>query len=163
MKIGQFRLELVEINCTKNYTSMQAIWQIYKNVVFEFGQLLSPNLDFAIITAHNPLGQVCSAGQNALLDRVLQQDIAELGVPYRSLFGCDAAKSHMEKSWAIATDKNMAIRLAKHHKQNALYWVADDKLYLVPALMVGVQEEFIGRFSDKVIRAQNHRALTTQQ
>ncbi|WP_016954282.1 DUF3293 domain-containing protein [Catenovulum agarivorans] len=130
---------------------MQAIWQIYKNVVFEFGQPLSPRLNFAIITAHNPLGELCSAGQNAMLDRVLQRDITALGVPYRSLFGCDSTKSHMEKSWAIAIDKEIAITLAKNHKQNALYWVADDQLYLVPALMVGVQEEYIGRFSDKVI------------
>lgn len=129
---------------------MQATWQIYKKVVFEFRQPLSANLDFAIVTAHNPLGQICSSGQNSTLDRMLQNDIIALRVPYRCLLGCDATKSHVEKSWALAVDKDVAIRLAKQYRQNALYWITNDKLYLVPALMNGYQEEYIGKFSDKL-------------
>ena len=138
---------------------MQSLWQIYKNVVFKFGQPLGANLDFAIVTAHNPRGNICSAGHNAMLDRLLQHDIAELGVLYRCLEGCDVNQSHSEKSWAIATDKFVAVDLAKRHQQNALYWVANNELYLVPALLQGVDEEYIGRFSDKVLSSHAQLAV----
>ncbi|EWH10021.1 hypothetical protein DS2_09522 [Catenovulum agarivorans DS-2] len=131
---------------------MESLWQVYKSVYFELSQPLSAQLDFAIVTAHNPLGQICSAGQNATLDRLLQAEIVALSVPYRSLVGCDLQKSHMEKSWAVAVDKAVAIQLAKNYQQNALYWVSCDQLYLVPAMIGdGYRQELVGRFSDRVV------------
>jgi len=129
------------------------LWQCYQEVEFLFTQALSSELTFAIITAHNPNGQILSACQNRLLDRQLQLKIEQLNRPYRSMVGTSVDRCHMEKSWAISIDKASAIRLGWQFNQNAIYFVEHDKLRLIPCLLSKTEEQeeiVIGPFSSRL-------------
>ncbi|MER2494111.1 DUF3293 domain-containing protein [Catenovulum sediminis] len=126
------------------------LWDLYQNVVFELEQPLGEQLDFAIVTAFNPRGLNLTLGHNQTLDRALLADIEKLGVPYRRLFGCAPDKSHIEASWAIATDKETACKLASKYQQNAIYWVESNFLYLTPCLLEGYAEMCLGKYPDFV-------------
>jgi len=127
-------------------------WQCYKEAEFLFTQALSSELTFAIITAHNPKGQLLSASQNRLLDRQLQFEIQQLHRPYRAMIGASVDRCHMEKSWAVSIDKASAIRLGCQFNQNAIYFVEHDNLQLIPCLLSESErkEVEIGPFSSRV-------------
>lgn len=132
--------------------SNNLLWQCYQDVEFLFSQPLSSDISFAIITAHNPKGQILTSCQNRLLDRKLQYEIEQLRQPYRAMMGTSLDRSHMEKSWAVSTDKNSAMILGRKFQQNAIYFVEHDKLQLIPCLFSAsqYQEQIIGHFSSRV-------------
>jgi hypothetical protein len=128
---------------------VQRTWELYKTTQFVIAQPLSSELNFAILTAQNPKGICQSEAQNRYLDYALQQDIQRLNVPYRSMWGCAPDYSHRERSWAIVADKQPLIALAKLYQQNAIYWVEEDRLYLLPCLLQGFQAEYLGHYSER--------------
>ncbi|MCG9754897.1 DUF3293 domain-containing protein [Shewanella insulae] len=130
-------------------TANEHFWQCYQQTQFLLTQPFSPSLSFAIITAHNPKGQHLSPSQNRLLDKQLQRHIQRLQYPYRALIGASADRVHMEKSWAISIDKVTAVELGKVFNQNAIYFVEEDELQLVPCL-VEYDELTLGQFSARV-------------
>ncbi|MCG9697622.1 DUF3293 domain-containing protein [Shewanella sp. Isolate11] len=130
-------------------TATDHVWHCYQQTQFLLTQPLSPVLSFAIVTAHNPRGETLSAPQNRLLDRQLQLRIETLKHPYRSLVGSSLDLSHMEKSWAIPMDKRDAVELAKEFHQNAIYYIQQDQLQLVPCLL-SYPELSLGHFSARV-------------
>ncbi|MCL2917934.1 DUF3293 domain-containing protein [Shewanella litorisediminis] len=125
------------------------LWNIYQSASFLLTQHLSPHAHFAIITAYNPLGELLDACQNRLLDRQLLRDIEALGVPYRALIGTNDQLSHMEKSWAVFLEQEDSIRLAHKYRQNALYYVMQDELMLLPCRM-GSAPQTLGSFRSRV-------------
>lgn len=129
--------------------SIKRPWHDYREAQFLFTQALSQNVSFAIITAHNPKGQTLTASQNRLLDKKLQRDILLLGQPYRAIVGTSEDRQHMEKSWALSTDKPAAIALGCKFNQNAIYYVSDGQLLLVPCLLPQ-KETLLGDFSSRV-------------
>lgn len=129
---------------------METLWQQYKDSVFFIEQPLSEQLNFAIITAYNPEGQVCNLGANRLRDKALQHDINQLKIPYRRIWGCSPQLDYSEKSWVIATEKKQAIELAIKYQQNAIYWIEQGMLYLTPCLMHTEAEELLGRFNLRI-------------
>lgn len=132
--------------------SNNLFWQCYQDVEFLFTQPLSSDISFAIMTAHNPKGKILTSCQNRLLDRKLQHEIEQLRQPYRAMIATSLDRSHMEKSWAVSTDKFSAVILGQKFHQNAIYFVEHDKLQLVPCLFSPSQyhEQTLGRFSSKV-------------
>ncbi|GIU28208.1 DUF3293 domain-containing protein [Shewanella sp. MBTL60-007] len=139
--------------------SAETLWRYYRETEFLLTQSLSSKLSFAIITAYNPRGEVLTPCQNGLLDRLLQYEIDRLGFPYRAMIGASQDRKHMEKSWAVATDKESAIKLGRLFNQNAIYYVEADKLQLVPCLLVK-EEAFLGAFSRRVCRVLELPELT---
>ncbi|QYJ85532.1 DUF3293 domain-containing protein [Shewanella mesophila] len=130
-------------------TEIEHFWHCYQQTQFLLTQTFSPLLSFAIITAHNPRGEILTPSQNRLLDRQLQRHIVKLQYPYRSVVGCSLDKQHMEKSWAIPMDKLDAVALARVFNQNAIYYVEEDLLQLVPCL-INYSELSLGSFSARV-------------
>ncbi|MBE7216679.1 DUF3293 domain-containing protein [Shewanella benthica] len=133
--------------------SNKRLWQYYQETEFLFTQTLSSQLSFAIITAHNPKGQILTSCQNRLLDRQLLLAIEKFNRPYRAVVGASRDRTHMEKSWAVAIDKLSAAHLGLKFKQNAIYFVDNKQLTLVPCLFsqADYQEELIiGDFSKRV-------------
>ncbi|MEL4439818.1 DUF3293 domain-containing protein [Shewanella algae] len=126
--------------------AFEGLWQYYQSACFLLTQSFSSAVPFAIVTAHNPLGQKLTSCQNRLLDRQLQHDIDKLGIPYRAIIGAADDLSHMEKSWALFLDKAAAIELASKYRQNALYYVDSGLLTLVPCLK-GEREVALGQFA----------------
>ncbi|MFV7768971.1 DUF3293 domain-containing protein [Shewanella marisflavi] len=130
-------------------TGNEHFWQCYQQTQFLLTQPFSSSLSFAIITAYNPKGKNLSPSQNRLLDKQLQRHILRLQYPYRALIGASTDRGHMEKSWAVSLDKTDAVELGKVFNQNAIYFVDNDELYLVPCL-VDYEELGLGKFSSRV-------------
>ncbi|AQS40024.1 Protein of unknown function (DUF3293) [Shewanella psychrophila] len=129
------------------------LWQHYQDTEFLFTQTLSSQLSFAIITAHNPRGQILTSCQNRLLDRQLLRSIEQFNRPYRAVVGASRDRSHMEKSWAVAIDKLSAAHLGLKFKQNAIYFIDNNQLALVPCLFSQAEQQeelIIGDFSQRV-------------
>lgn len=128
---------------------MEQLWHLYTRTVFLMEQRLNPHINFAIITAYNPLGKICSKSANRTLDKELQADIEGLKAPYRRLWGCSPEFDHSEKSWAVMTDKGTAINLAKKYQQNAIYWVEQVCLFLVPCMLEQYKVVDMGEFEKR--------------
>lgn len=121
------------------------LWHFYKATHFLLVQQIASHLSFAIITACNPSGKVLSQSQNRLRDRQLLQSIENLNCPYRIIVGAATDMSHFEKSWAVFVEKPQAIKLGEEFVQNAIYYVNEGELTLVPISMKA-QEERLGKF-----------------
>jgi len=109
-----------------------------------------PASSFAIISAQNPAGHLQHPSRNLLLDKHFSDFLDQFNWPYREIIGCSPDLAFQEKSWAVVCDKAEAIDLAIKFEQNAIYWVEQDKLYLVPALL-SEQEEYLGEFNPRQI------------
>ncbi|WP_158587025.1 DUF3293 domain-containing protein [Motilimonas pumila] len=113
----------------------QNLWQLYQSTVFEW-QSSSPDFDdFAIITAHNPRGNVCCAEENMLLHQQFLQELLLGDLRFAPIVGCAPDNSHRELSLAVACDLPYALELARRWQQNAIYWVAQNQLYLYSVLI----------------------------
>ncbi|MCU4675587.1 DUF3293 domain-containing protein [Catenovulum sp. 2E275] len=128
---------------------MKSLWQLYSETVFLLEQPLGEQIDFAIITAYNPKGQACTLGFNRLQDKALQADITNFRTPYRRLWGCSPQLDYSEKSWAVSINKQQALTLATKYQQNALYWVEQGELFLIPCMLTSHNEENLGRFKSR--------------
>ena len=125
---------------------IDSLWHKYQGTQFLLTQRLSNDIPFAIVTAHNPLGNVLTPCQNRLLDRRLQRKIEQYNSPYRSLIGAAPDLSHMEKSWAVFIDKQLALELGREFKQHAIYYVNQGLLSLVACGDAPDSEVMIGDF-----------------
>jgi hypothetical protein len=125
------------------------LWHEYQTTQFLLTQQLAADSPFAIITAHNPRGRLLSPCQNRLLDRQLQREIEMLRCPYRALVGAAKDLSHMEKSWALLTDKETAVALGRRFEQYGIYYVAHGELTLVPCL-AEAPEITLGAFNHRM-------------
>ncbi|WAJ70661.1 DUF3293 domain-containing protein [Catenovulum adriaticum] len=128
---------------------MDQLWYLYTRTIFLMEQRLNAQASFAIITAYNPLGSICTKNTNQRLDNRLQADIELLKAPYRKLWGCSPEFDHFEHSWAVMTDKGTAINLAKKYQQNAIYWVERGYLFLVPCILTQFKVLNLGEFEKR--------------
>lgn len=125
------------------------LWQQYQNSCFLLTQALTPPCSFAIITAHNPLGQRLPTSHNRLLDKQLQQDIIDSGCAYRAMVGASPDLQHQEKSWAVYLEQQAAYQLAHKYQQFAFYFVTDGIMHLLPchceqdAVVMGPFTEYV--------------------
>ncbi len=130
--------------------SSMELWDYYKSSVFLCHQPLGNAIDFAIISAQNPAGNLVPAAHNRLLDCQFEQQLRLSKLPYRSLIGASPDFSFQEKSWAVLCNKAQALAFAHQLQQNAIYWVEQGALYLVPALLP-TDEEYLGLFHERQI------------
>ena len=126
------------------------LWESYKTSIFLCHQALNCDVDFAIISAQNPAGQTEHPYLNLRRDNELQACLNQQRLPYRSVIGSAPDLSFQEKSWIVLCDKSCAIQLALQFEQNAIYWVEQGKLFLVPALLQQ-NEEYLGEFNPRQI------------
>ncbi|MDR7121950.1 DUF3293 domain-containing protein [Rheinheimera soli] len=126
------------------------LWDNYKTSVFLCHQPLGDQINFAIISAQNPCGHLQNPSRNLLLDNHFANTLDSMNVPYREIVGCSPDLRFQEKSWAVLCDKSKAIKLAIMFEQNAIYWVEQGKLFLVPALLQQA-EEYLGEFNPRQI------------
>lgn len=126
------------------------LWESYKTSIFLCHQALNCDVDFAIISAQNPAGHIEHPYLNLRRDNELQACLNRQRLPYRSVIGSAPDLSFQEKSWIVLCDKNQAIQLALQFEQNAIYWVEQGELFLVPVLL-SQQEEKLGRFTERMV------------
>ena len=126
------------------------LWESYKTSIFLCHQTLNCDIDFAIISAQNPAGHLYHPQHNLTLDREFETELDEAHIPYRTIIGASPDLSFQEKSWAVLCDKTKALSLALKFRQNAIYWVEQGQLYLVPVLLPE-QEECLGQFQQRLV------------
>ncbi|HAW94345.1 MULTISPECIES: DUF3293 domain-containing protein [unclassified Arsukibacterium] len=127
-----------------------SLWQTYKDSVFLCRQRLAIQLDFAIISAQNPAGELKNPHVNLCLDKQFEAILHQARLPFRAVVGASADLKFQEKSWIVFCDKLQALQLARKVRQNAIYWVTNNKLFLVPVLYQET-EEYLGLFESRVI------------
>lgn len=127
-----------------------SLWEAYKNSVFICRQSLATQVSFAIISAQNPSGELKNPHLNLCLDKRFESKLQQARIPYRSVIGASADLSFQEKSWIVFCDKAQALQLGMELQQNAIYWVDQNKLFLVPVLYPQ-PEEYLGLFQSRVI------------
>ncbi|GAB6261469.1 DUF3293 domain-containing protein [Photobacterium sp. R1] len=107
------------------------LWQNYQQIIFRAVQS-PPFTTFAILTAFNPESIVLSCKENHQRQASLEAELSALGYAFQRL-DCSAPDgSWHEPSLAVAMDIERACAVAARWQQNALYWVAQQQLTLVP-------------------------------
>ncbi|SNY53794.1 Protein of unknown function [Arsukibacterium tuosuense] len=127
-----------------------SLWEAYRDSVFICRQRLASQLSFAIISAQNPAGELKNPHLNLCLDKRFEGFLQQARIPFRSVVGASADLRFQEKSWIVFCDKVQAMQLGRDLQQNAIYWVEQNKLYLVPVLYQRT-EEYLGLFESRVI------------
>lgn len=86
---------------------------------------------FAIITAHNPLGNICSAEQNDRSDRKLVQCLRDAGLEPFRVIGFSEDRTHAEAGWGVVMPLEKAIQAGRDFEQDAIFWVEQGTVNLV--------------------------------
>ncbi|KDM90441.1 DUF3293 domain-containing protein [Photobacterium galatheae] len=114
--------------------ALYRLWQNYQQIIFRADQAL-PFTTFAILTAFNPESIVLSCKENHQRQASLEAALFKLGYSFQPL-DCSAPDgSWHEPSLAVAIDMVSARKIAARWHQNALYWVTQQQLTLVPVLL----------------------------
>ncbi|RLV59230.1 DUF3293 domain-containing protein [Parashewanella curva] len=129
--------------------SIEELLKNYSCTQFLLTQRIAKHLSFAIITACNPRGEVLAQSQNRHLDKLLLNEIEQLHCPYRAIIGAANDMSHFEKSWAVFTDKSQAVILGERYVQNAIFYVEQGELSLIPILLKA-NEVSLGSFQKRI-------------
>ncbi|MER0459904.1 DUF3293 domain-containing protein [Aeromonas caviae] len=91
---------------------------------------------YAIVTAWNPASRWVGLRRNARRQRALVRQVGECPV-MGEVWGSDEDERWQEASLLLPLSQSEAIRLAARFGQNALYWVREGELWLVPVLLEG--------------------------
>ncbi len=137
----------------------QELWEIYQTTCFVFSEdasLQKTDLcrNFAIISARNPEGKEQSLHLNLQTEQSMKQWLNRHGYNCNRIYGCSPSLDYVEPSLLIdMPDKACAIKLAAKSRQNALYWISDNQLYLVSCSQISNSEVNLGVFLKRVIQA----------
>ncbi|WP_084202216.1 DUF3293 domain-containing protein [Aeromonas fluvialis] len=112
------------------------LWENYKKICFIAPFEPPPWPEFAIVTAWNPASRWVAERRNRRRERALLRHLTvDLQVPVQGPFwGSDPDERWQESSLAVAISLPQARQVAARFGQNAIYWVAGGRLWLVPAL-----------------------------
>ncbi|MBX9565907.1 DUF3293 domain-containing protein [Aeromonas hydrophila] len=115
------------------------LWENYRKICF-IAPFSAPKWPaYAIVTAWNPASRQLGMRRNTRRQRALWRAIA--AVPRWQVMGpCRGSsldESWQESSLLLASTRSEAIRLAARFGQNAIYWVEQGELWLLPVLLAG--------------------------
>ena len=86
--------------------------------------------EFAIITAYATTGEQWLDERNIEADSELQQRLQEEGYLLGRMTGYSPSTDHKEAGWAAATGFKKACEIGIEFKQDAIYYVRENMLYL---------------------------------
>ena len=112
------------------WTNLPAIPPFYKATRFRVANDAALPHRFAIITAYATTGELWTDEENQRADRRLQKRFERAGMAHTRITGYSPASGHAEPGWAVAMDFEDACSLGRQFKQDAIYWVDDDRLYV---------------------------------
>ncbi|MCG9598346.1 DUF3293 domain-containing protein [Vibrio sp. Isolate25] len=107
------------------------LWQEYSEPYFKFSRKPSTTR-FAIITAWNPASQWLSKPQNDRNNHDLAQDFGH--TYFVEVLVGDESFAWAEESFAVDIEQQQALLLGRKYKQNAIYYVIGDELFLLSCL-----------------------------
>lgn len=86
--------------------------------------------EFAIITAYATTGEVWTDSENKAADRRLKAVLQQQGSWLRRLTGYSPVTGHAEPGWAVNLNFEAACNLGQQFRQDAIYYVVDNVLYV---------------------------------
>ncbi|WP_169753928.1 DUF3293 domain-containing protein [Photobacterium aquae] len=120
-----------------------SLWCSYCSSIFKITQ--HPVYPcFAILTAFNPRSTVISNKENRLRHSQLTKELRRSGFSFESVVTCSPDGRWAEQGVMVAMDKSEACRVAARWEQNAIYWVENGELFLVPVLLAGFEQQSLG-------------------
>ena len=89
---------------------------------------------FAVVTAHNPDGQLLEPAANDAADDALRAAIEKRGLTYFRVTGGSRDEKHREPGWGFSSaTPQSAQELSQRFRQLAFFWIENDRLSLVDA------------------------------
>ena len=106
-------------------------------------------LQFAIVTAYNTTGETWSPERNSAADTDLAAELAAMGIWRRRITGYSPSTGHAEPGWAVELSLNDACDLGLRYKQDAIYYVTGDELWVT---FCGDRRQLVrvGSFADRL-------------
>lgn len=127
------------------------LWSNYRQVVFRLIDALPQETHFVIITADYPQGRVLPEALRKQCEVQLYKTLRSYSEPCR-LYGCSKDLKHCELSFASSNiTLAEALSIARAYKQNAIYRVLNNQLYLHACLMTYKSKAKLGAFSERVV------------
>jgi len=142
-------MTLLNSNC--DIPPSATLWELYAATLFVTAHPLPWRGRFGIVTAVNPGSLALSAGANRIRDRALQAQLVASGRPFVEIWGCSPDLRYRERSWAVWAEMADIIDLGRRHEQSAVFFVDDDRLWLVSCAGEGPQPRELGAFSERLV------------
>ncbi|MGF1858838.1 DUF3293 domain-containing protein [Photobacterium profundum] len=127
--------------CKKN-----SLWRKYQNITFEARQHPVYHC-FAILTAFNPRSIVLTHSDNVIRNIALEKNLIMLTNAWMPICCRSLDQRWVEQSFAVHLPLEQVSKLAVMFEQNAIYWVENNELYLVPILLEGIETQKLGKWS----------------
>lgn len=87
---------------------------------------------FAVVTAHNPDGQLVEPAANDAADEELRASIEKLGLKHFRVTGGSRDEKYREPGWGFSSaTPQLAKKLSLSFRQLAFFWIENDRLLLV--------------------------------
>ena len=106
---------------------------------------------FAIVTAWPTTGEIWSEEEIQIQAKRLQEVLKQRDAWRAELTGYSPEDGHAEPGWAVELNFDEACTLGLFFRQHALYWVAEDQLF-VSLCDSERQPVLVGSFRDKLDR-----------
>ncbi|MCH9697414.1 MAG: DUF3293 domain-containing protein [Gammaproteobacteria bacterium] len=135
----------------------EELWQLYQNTVFvlnnslvKCGEWQSGN--WAVISVRNPRGEIIQAELNRVNEASCRRQLNHKGLEYFRIYGCSPTLDFIEPSYCIKVpSKTFARGFADQYRQNAIFWIEADQLWLVPIEVSPFQDAHLGCFSKRIL------------
>lgn len=99
---------------------------------------------FFVVTAHNPEGKPAESSANEKAEERLRKLVDRLGLKSFPVTGGSVDFSHSEPGLGIVAPRELALSLARHFRQEALFEVRDGRVLLVSTHPQAEPDEDIG-------------------
>ena len=127
------------------------LWSLYHQVVFRLIDAPPQATHFFIITADYPQGKVLADALRKQRELQLYNALKHYSQPHR-LYGCSADMKHCELSFAASNiTLAEALKIARDYRQNAIYEVQNNQLYLHTCLMAYRPKAKLGTFLEHLV------------
>ena len=112
------------------WTNLPPVPAFYKDTHFTAAEWPDTPNHFAIITAYATTGEEWTDKENKVADRRLKSTLHPKSDWLTRITGYSPTSGHSEPGWAAAIDFEQACNIGKHFKQDAIYYVKKDRLYV---------------------------------
>lgn len=133
--------------------NQSGLWSLYQQTWFKYDASEELFDCFAIITACNPASMPIAAEKNILNQQRLKHDLMILDLQFNQIEAGNADFSYSEPSYAVQCNLKQAMDLSRRYDQNALFWVQQDHLWLIPVNMKNQVSAEIGLFSRRIVKS----------
>lgn len=127
------------------------LWYLYQQTWFKYDTGAELFEHFAILTACNPGSIPVATARNITNQQKLKKDLVILNLRFSELDAGSADFSYSEPSYAVNCSLKQAMDLSRRYQQNALFWVQQDRLWLIPVNMLKQMTTEVGRFSERTV------------